>query len=92
MNDKLKITITKHQRDLLLKHVEPYIIDTETNRAISTVISKNGKCHIYLADDDLEDLIGSICFVSNHEEKNKNLILELGDIIDIMEEVLDKCK
>ena len=90
MNDKLKITITKYQRDLLLKHVEPYILDEETNRAISTVISKNGKCHIYLSAYDLEELIGSCCFVVNHEEKRKDFVLELDELIDYMESVLNE--
>ena len=90
MNDKLKITITKYQRDLLLKHVEPYILDEETEKAISTVISKNGKCHIYLNHGDLEGLIGNCCFVANHEAKKKDLVLELDDLIDYMEGVLNE--
>lgn len=89
INNKLKITITKYQHELLLKHVEPYILDEVTKRAISAAISKNEKYHIYISDDDLEDLIGSVCFVANHEEKNKNLILELEDLIDNMECVLN---
>ena len=92
MNDKQKIILSKHQRDLLLEYVSPYILDEEIERAISTVIPKNSKCHIYLAEEDVEELLGSICFVSNHEKKNKNLVLELDDIIDNMEEILDKCK
>ena len=90
MNDKLKITLSKHQRNILLEHVEPYILDEDTKRAISAALSKNGKYHIYISDDDLEDLIGSVCFVANHEEKNKNLILELEDLIDNMECVLNE--
>ena len=92
MDDKLKIMLTKHQRDLLLEHVSFYILDKHVERAISTVISKHGKYHVYLDEEDVEELLGTICFVSNHEEKNKNLILELEDIIDNMQDVLDKCK
>ena len=90
MNNKLKITITEHQRDLLIKHVEPYILDEETVKSISTVISKNGKCHFYLNPEDLENLIGNCCFVANHEKKNKDLVLELDDLIDYMEGVLNE--
>ena len=92
MDKKVKITLSEHQQNILTEEVVDYILDIDTERAISTSIPRNDKCHISLAPDDLEDLIGSICFVSNHEEKNKNLILELGEIIDNMEGVLDKRK
>ena len=42
--------------------------------------------------DELEDLIGNICFVANHEEKNKNLVLELDGLIDYLECILSECK
>ena len=64
----------------------------DTERAISAAISKNGKYHIHLTPDDLEDLIGNACFVANHEEKNKNLVLELDELIDYMECILEECK
>ena len=92
MNKKVKITLSEHQQNILMEEVEPYILNTDTERVISTAISKNSKCHISLAPDDLEELIGSICFVHNHEEKNKNLVLELDELIDYLECMLDECK
>lgn len=90
MDDKVKITLSEHQHKLLLKHVEPYILDENTLKLISIAIVKNGKYYIYLAPDDLEDLIGSICFVINHEEKDKKLFLELEDLIDYLENILNE--
>jgi len=92
MNKKVKITLSEHQQNILTEEVVDYILDTDTERAISTAIPKNGKCHISLAPDDLEDLIGNLCFVHNHEEKNKNLVLELDELIDYLECMLDECK
>ena len=92
MGKKAKIIISKHQRNLLLEEVSDYILDMDTERAISVAISKNGKYHISLSPDDLEELIGSICFVHNHEEENKNLVLELDELIDYLECILDECK
>ena len=76
----------------MLEEVSDYILDMDTERAISTAISKNGKYHIYLSPEGLEDLIGNVCFVANHEEKNKNLVLELDELIDYMECILEECK
>ena len=89
MDNKVKIILSKHQRSILLEEVRDYILDEDTEKAISISISKNGKYNIYLTPDELEDLIGNICFVVNHEEKNKNLILELDELIDYLECILD---
>ena len=92
MGKKAKIVISKHQRNLLLEEVRDYILDIDTERAISAAISKNGKYHISLSPDDLEELIGSACFVYNHEKKNKQLVEDLDELIDYMECILDECK
>ena len=92
MDKKAKIILSEDQRNFLLEKVRDYILDMDTERALSTAISKNDECHISLDPDDLEDLIGNICFVANHEEKNKNLTLELDELIDYLECILDECK
>jgi hypothetical protein len=92
MDKKIKITLSEHHQNILTEEVVDYILDIDIERAISTTVSKNGKCHISLAPDDLEDLIGNLCFVANHEEKNKNLVLELDELIDYLECMLDECK
>ncbi|MBW8000443.1 MAG: hypothetical protein FVQ80_00280 [Planctomycetes bacterium] len=92
MKDKQLLKLTPVQRQLLLEEVRDYILDMDIQRAISAAISKNGKYHIYLTHGELEDMIGNICFVANHEEKNKNLILELDELIDYLECILDECK
>ena len=89
MDDKIKIILSGHQRNLLLEDVKDYIFNRETERAISAAISKNGKYHIYLTPEDLEELIGSVSFVHNHEEKNKQLISDLDELIDHMECILN---
>lgn len=90
LNDKLKVTITKHQHELILEHVSIYIIDSEIEDLISNAIPKKGKCHIYFTAEELESLIGTMSFVANHEEKNENLTLELDDLIDNMESALNE--
>ena len=92
MDDKILLKLTPIQREVILEDVSDYILDIDIERAISAAISKNGKYHIYLPPDDLEDLIGNIYFVANHEEKNKNLVLELDELIDYLECILDECK
>ena len=92
MDKKVKITLSKHQQNILQEEVVDYILDIDTERAISTAIPKNGKCHISLIPDDLEDLIGNLCFIANHEEKNKNLVSELDELIDYLECMLDECR
>ena len=92
MDKKVKITLSEDQQNVLLEEVVDYILDIDTERAISTAISKNGKCHISLTPDDLVDLIGNLCFIANHEEKNKDLVLELDELIDYLECMLDECR
>lgn len=88
-NDKLKITITKYQHELILEHVSLYIIDSDIEDVISNAIPKKGKCHIYFTPEELESFIGTMCFVANHEEKNEDLTMELDDLIDYMEGVMN---
>ena len=88
LNDKLKITITEHQHKLLLEDVSIYVLDPDIEEKITNTIVKIGKCNIYFTPEELESLIGSCCFVANHEEKNEDLVLELDDLIDYMESVL----
>ncbi len=92
MNKKVEITLLKHHRELLMGEVEPYILDSEIQKTISIAISKNGKYHIYLSPDDINELIGNVCFVANHEDGNNDLILELDDLIDHLECTLDECQ
>ena len=92
MNDKILLKFTPTQRQLILEEVSDYILDMDIINAISVAISKNSKYYIYLTLDDIEDLIGNICFVANHEDKNKNLILELDELIDYMECILEESK
>ncbi|AQQ70750.1 hypothetical protein SMSP2_01111 [Limihaloglobus sulfuriphilus] len=85
-----KLTLTKHQVELLEKEVSDYIINSDIDDAFNNAVLKNGKYHISIKVDALEELIGSACFVFNHEEKNKNLVLELDALIDYFESVLEK--
>ena len=92
MDKKVKFKLSEHQKNLLMEEVKDYILDSNTDKAISTAISKNGKYNISLTPDELEELIGSICFVFNHEKKRKNLILELDELIDYLECILNEFK
>jgi predicted transcriptional regulator len=85
-----KLQLTKHQVELLEDEVSDYIINSDIDDAMENAVFKNGKYHITIKDDALEDLIGSACFVFNHEKKNKNLVSELDILIDYLESVLEK--
>ena len=92
IDKKLKIILSELQRNLLLKYVILYILDMDTERAISSAISNNSKYHVYLTHGELESMIRNISFLANHEEKNKNLILELDELADYLECILNECE
>lgn len=89
MAKKIKIELSEDQMKLLQKHVIIYIINQDIEQEISSVIPKEGVYSISLTPEDLEELIGNISFVANHEEKNDNLVDELDELAEDMESYLE---
>jgi len=89
MDEKIEIPISEAHKKLLHEKVKDDIIDSDIDRAVSTVVSKAGKIYIYLDPFELEDLIGTICFIANHEENNSKLVIQLEKLIDHLEKYLD---
>ena len=91
MEEKIEIPIKETQKKLLQhEEVSNMIIDRDVARAVSTVVSKGGKYYIYLDFSELEDLIGTICFVANHEEKNNKFVKQLSELSQYLEEYLNE--
>ncbi|MFH1616049.1 MAG: hypothetical protein ABIG61_13310 [Planctomycetota bacterium] len=90
MEEKIEIPISESQRKLLHETVKGDIMDEDIDRAISAVVSKEGKNYIYLDPLELEDLIGTICFISNHEKNNNKLVRQLENLADYLEKYLDE--
>jgi len=89
MDDKIEIPISADHKKLLNEKVKDDIIDSDIDRAVSTVASKEGKNYIYLDPLELEILIGIICFTANHEENNSKLVNKLDKLSDHLEKYLD---
>jgi len=91
MEEKIEIPIKESQKKLLQQEeVSNMIIDMDVARAVSAVVSRKGKYYIYLDPSELEDLIGTICFVANHEEKNNKFVKQLDEISQYLEGYLDE--
>jgi hypothetical protein len=91
MGEKIEIPISDSQKKLLQQEeVSNMIIDMDVERAVSTIVLKGDKYFVYLDPSELEDLIGTICFVANHEEKNNKLVKKLDEMAEYLEKYLDE--
>ncbi|HUS74095.1 MAG TPA: hypothetical protein VMY06_13630 [Sedimentisphaerales bacterium] len=91
MDEKIEIPISESQKKLLQQEeVSNMIIDMDVARAISTIVLKGDKYFVYLDPSELEDLIGTICFVANHEEKNSKLVRQLDKLSEYLDKYLDE--
>lgn len=82
MDKKIDIALSEQQMELLLKQVSTYVLDEQVGNEISSAISKNGVYSISLTPDELEELIGSVSFVANHEDTKELVVDELDELAD----------
>ena len=83
MDDKINISLTKKQRDLLLKY-EPFFVDHELFRLIAIAVKKGNKYEIFPDGDQLEDLLDQVSEFCNNEtdEKNQENLDEICDFLE----------
>ena len=84
MDEKIAITLSKKQRDLLLKY-ESYFDDHELFRTISIAVKKGKNCEIYLDEEQLEDLCDQIFNISDNQEDEK-IEFQLNELCDYLED------
>ena len=89
MDDKIEIPISEPQKRLL-QEISSDILDMDVTRAICAVVSKEGKDYIYLDPSELEELVGNICFIANHEENDSKLVKQLDKLSEYLEKHLDE--
>ena len=86
---KIKITLSEDQMELIQKHVDIYIINNTIEKEISSAILSKYSYTINLTPEDIEELVGTVSFVANHEETNALLVEELDDLAEHLESYLD---
>jgi hypothetical protein len=84
MDDKITISLSKEQRDLLLKY-EPYFDDHELFRLISVALKKGNNYEICLDEEQLDDLCDQIFELSENEEE-EGQVFRLDDLCDYLED------
>lgn len=89
MNQKTQIPISSQQKNLL-QEITNDILDMDVTRAISAVVSKGENNYIYLDQSELDELVGNICFIANHEENDSKLVKQLDELGDYLGEYLDE--
>ena len=65
--NKIPLTLTAQQRDLILKYIH-LITNEEISQLLTISLKKEGKYEIYMTEEQLEDLCGNICAISNSEK------------------------
>ena len=84
MDEKTAITLSKKQRDLLLKY-EPYFDDHELFRTISVAVKKGKNYEIYLDEEQFEDLCDQIFDISDSQE-DEEIAFQLNELSDYLED------
>jgi hypothetical protein len=67
MAEKITISLSKKQRDLLLKY-EPYFADIELFKMLSIAVKKGSTYEICLTEEKVEELLDQVAELSNSEE------------------------
>ena len=90
MPSLLKIPLTESQKNLLQRKEITTMVEPEVKRALSAISSEGTTYSLHLNPGDLDDLIGMICFVANHEAYDSKLVRELDLLAVHLEQFLDK--
>ncbi len=90
MDDKLTISLSSEQRDLLLKY-ESSFNDNELFRSISIAVKKGKNYEIYLEEEDIQGLLNQLTQLSYNEkdEEIEYQLDELGDYLMNLREDLE---
>jgi len=91
MTKIIQIPISPTQKDLLQQEVSQNVVDGDVDRAISAILSKEGKYYICLDNSELEELIGTICFMANHEDDRSKLAKQLDELAEYLDPFLENC-
>ena len=78
----ITIELAESERDLLLK--TDYVLYNEFIKKLSNAKFRNGYCQIILNYSLLEEIVGHVCFLANHEE-DSDIWEELNDLADHLE-------
>ena len=81
----ITIELTESERDLLLKN--DYVLYDDFMKKLSNAKFRNNYCQIILNYSSLEEIVGHVCFLANHEE-DSDMWEELNDLADHLEAYL----
>ena len=87
MDEKITITLSQKQRDLLVKY-ESSFNDSDLFRRISIALKKGKEYEICLSQEQLEDLIDELFGISVNETNEKQ-VYQLEELCDYLEEFRD---
>ena len=90
MSDIIEIELDAHERDLLLRFRSHMLYDDIVQKIIRAKKRKNGYYYVFFSHNDLDDLVGNLSFIVNHEDDNEDsdVILALNDLADRFENYL----
>ena len=87
MDDKITVSLSPEQRDLLLKY-EPYFANHDLFRLISIAIKKGKNYDVYFSEQELELFLEQLAELCNNEE-DEDAQYELDDLYDYFEQHID---
>lgn len=84
MDDKITISLSSEQRNLLLKH-EPFFSNHDLFRLVSIAAKKGENYEIYFSEEEIEDFSEQIAEFCNNEE-DEDTQFALDDLYDYFEQ------
>ena len=90
MADRIEIELDSYERDLLLRFRMHMLYDDIVQIIVKSRKRKNGYYYVSFSHNDLDDLVGNLSFIVNHEDDHEEsgVILELNDLTDRIENYL----
>ena len=82
MKEKITMEFSEIEKELLLEN--KYVLSDETIGKLTRAKNKKGFFRITLRHAELDDIVGHICFLANHEE-DPDTCEELNDLADHLE-------
>ena len=92
MTDIIEIELYPNERDLLLRFRMHMLYDDIVQIIVKSRKRKNGYYYVSFSHNDLDDLVGNLSFIVNHEDDHEEsgVILELNDLADRFENHLQR--
>jgi len=89
MSQKLDITLSQEQIELLLNHVDIDELVRDIVKQLNASKTQDRPCSLSLSASELDELYGCVLFASNQDDIDEDIVLELDKLSDLLDSYLE---